>query len=165
MKRARAARPQSTPEELRDELLRFIQRHFYTDNIAFQKDRPRLLKWVVLKPAAWLEERGVTVSPERYINILRDRILMEALRHGTGEVKYVPAYLGRVVDLHLAHHGEEYYQAAKTLRDASDGALRLAKAGIGSAPDPVRQLASAARLLRAKKRPAKGPVKTQLTLL
>ena len=160
-------RRQQTSQELRDELLRFIQVHFYPSNpLQFAKDRPRLLEWVVLKVARWLDIRSVTVTPERYLEIVRDRILMPALQHGsTGQISYLPAWLGKVVDSHMAVHGEDYYYAAKTARDATQGALAIARAGIGQS-DPIRDLAAAARLLKtAPKRPSKPPIKAQLNLL
>ncbi len=163
----RPFRRQQTSQELRDELLRFIQVHFYPSNlIQFAKDRPNLMRWVVLKFAAWLTSRGVTVTPERYLDIVRDNILMPALQHGsTGQIAYLPAWLGKAVDTHLAHHGEEYYYSAKTARDATQGALAIARAGIGQS-DPIRDLATASRLLKTgKKRPSKPPIKAQLNLL
>lgn len=98
MKPKRPQRKQPTPQELRDELLRFIQTHFYPGHaVAFAKDTPRLLSWVVLKLAVYLNSRAVSISTERYLEIMK-AVLMDALRFGdTGKITYLPAWLGKVV--------------------------------------------------------------------
>ena len=158
---------QPTSPELLEELLRFIQSKFYpSDPIGFAKDKRRLLDWVVFEFARWLEDRAVTLPPHRFLAIVRDSILMEAVRHGnTGNIIYRPAWLRMVVQSHLEHHGEEYYEEGKSIRTLSDRALWAAQRATSPAPDPVRELAQAARLLKAHKRPQKAPVKQQLTLL
>lgn len=164
----RQPRRQATPLEIRDELLRFIQSKFYpADPVNFAKDRPRLLKWVVLKFASYLDDRGVTIPANRYLEIMRDQVLMEAVRFGrTDEIKYRPAWLGKVVELHLDHHGEDYYEEGKSLRNQVDQALAIARSGVQrSDRDPVRDLAQASRLLTGKKRPFKSLKKDQLNLL
>ena len=159
---------QPTSPELLDELLRFIQVKFYpSDPIAFAKDKPRLLDWVVFEFARWLQTRGVTLPPQRFLEIIRDTILMEAIRHGnTGNIAYLPAWLRAVVQSHLVHHGEDYYEEGKCIRALADRALWATQRATQAAPDPVRDLAAASALLRrAQKRPSKAPIKAQLTLL
>lgn len=137
---------QPTPLEIRDELLRFIRTKFYPDdNVEFAKDQPRLLKWVVLRFAKYLDDHGHTLAPRRYLEIMRDQILMEALRHG-----------------------EEYLEEAKSIRASVDAALFAAGPLRQAAPDAVRELAAAERLVKAgkaKRGPKNTPVKDQLTLL
>jgi hypothetical protein len=167
----RPAVKQPTSPELLEELLRFIQTHFYpSDPIGFVKDRPRLLSWVVLRLATWLEERAVTLPPARYLEIVRDKMLMEALRHGnTSKVNYRPAWLRMVVQSHLDHHGEDYYEEGKSIRALTEHAILVAGQLTQRAPDPVRDLATLARLQatsrKAPKATIKAPVKQQLTLL
>jgi hypothetical protein len=163
---------QPTPIEIRDELLRFIQTKFYQgDQVSFLKDRPRLLKWVILKLADYLDDKAVTIPAGRYLEIMRDKVLMNAVRFGkTEQIKYRPAWLGVVVDQHLAHHGEEYYEEAKSIRNLVDNALTIAHSRpVHDQPDPVRELARAARLLDGRNSPkmaAKKRVKNdQLSLL
>jgi len=162
---------QPTSPELLEELLRFIQVQFYpSDPIAFAKDKPRLLDWVVFEFARWLQSRGVTLPPRRFLEIIRDTVLMDAIRHGnTGKIIYRPAWLRSIVQSHLAHHGEEYYEEGKSIRTISDRALWAAQRPTAPAPDPVRELATTAHLLRlsqrSKKTAQKPPIKAQLTLL
>ena len=158
---------QPTSPELQDELLRFIQTKFYPgEAVRFVKDTPRLLSWVIREFATWLEDRAVTLPPDRYLAIMRDVILMDAVRHGnTGAIAYIPAWLRAVVQSHLAHHGEEYYEEGKSIRTLAERALWATQRQAVPAPDPIRELATAARLARPKKRLSKPPVKDQLTLL
>ena len=158
---------QYTSQEIRDELLRFIEQKFYPGQpVAFAKDRPRLLKWVVFEFSTWLDRREVTLPSQRFLQILRDQVLMEAVRNGnTGAIDYRPGYLRHVVQQHLAHHGDEIYEEAKSIRTLADRALWATQRIAPAAPDPVRELASAARLLKSAKRPVKRPENDQLTLL
>ena len=161
---------QATSQELLDALCDFVRRKFYpTDPVEFAKDRPRLLKWVILYPAKWLDERSVTMPPDRYRAVL-ESVLMDALRFGaTGQITYRPAWLAQVVQSHFRAHGEEYYETAKALRDLAPNALRTILTNrVAPPPDPVRELALAARLLKTKKRKSQQsspPVNPQLTLL
>ena len=157
---------QPTSQELLDALCEFIRRKFYPEHaVSFCKDRPRLLKWVVLYPAGWFNSRGVTVTPERYKAILED-ILINALRFSEpSKVTYLPAYLRQVVQSHFRIHGEDYYAAAKAVRNLVEHAVIVAGHARVQALDPVRELATAARLLRVKKAPRKQAVNNQLTLL
>ena len=109
-----SSRRQSTPQELRDDLLAFLERKFYpTHHIAFLKDRTRLLDWVVLWPAKWFDDRGVTVPADRYKAIFMG-VFLDGLRFGnTGNITYLPAWLAKVIQSHFAMHGEEYYEQAK----------------------------------------------------
>ena len=125
---------------------------------------------MILEFARWLEHRAVTLPSDRFLAIIRDTILMEALRHGnTSKIAYRPAWLRAIVQSHLAHHGEEYYEEGKSIRMLAERALWAAQRSTQPAPDPVRDLAVAAKLLRISKRapkcPSKHPVKAQLTLL
>ncbi len=160
MKSTRPTQRTLTSTDLRDELLGFIRGKFYSgDTVGFSKDRRRLLDWVVLEPARWLDERGVTISADSYRSLFLDQrsgVLLEAIRHGaTDEIRYRPAWLRQVIQSHLRIHGDELYQAAKSAAVAIENALSLAGRMTGvRPPDPVREMAAAASLLRSSKRPA-----------
>ena len=167
----RAPVKQPTSPELLEELLRFLAEKFYAgDPVAFAKDKPRLLDWVVFEFVRWLTRRGVSLRSDRFLAILRDTILMEALQCGnTGNIGYRPAWLRTVVQRHLQHHGEDYYAEGKSMRALAESALWAAQRATAPAPDPIRDLAATAKLLtiakRSPKRPVKPAVKSQLTLL
>ena len=167
MKRADlASRPkQPTPKELTDDLLGFVQRKFYAgEGVAFAKDRSRLLSWVILWPASWLNGKGVSITTESYRKIVMD-VLMEAVVHGTEKVRYRPAWLKQVVQSYFRIHGEEIYEAAKAIRGLVENALVLAGKPGTARPDPIRELVAARALLTAPKAARKTSVKDQLTLL
>lgn len=122
----------------------------------------------MLKLASYLDEKAVSISTARYQEIMQS-VLMEALRFGdTGNITYLPAWLGRCVESHLAVHGEKYYEEGKANRDNVQthlaGALKIAQAGV-QGRDPIREMADAARLLKGKKRVFKPASKEQLNLL
>ncbi len=153
---------QPTPEDVRDAVLLVIERHFYRDQrVSFLKDRSRLLQWVVLWPATWLDERGVTISPARYQEILigPKGILIEALRYGeTGQIGYLPGWLRKCVQSHFKVNGERIYEEAKSVQAIADHLLL--QVGRTTAPqvDPIRQLADAAKLLSApRSKPRRAP--------
>lgn len=159
-------RKQPTPDDLVAGLLTFIRTKFYAENFgAFAKDKRRLLDWVVLYPARWFDERGVTVPATRYREILTGILLQSVQLGNTGAITYPPAWLAKVVQSHFAHHGDELYEEAKSMRNLVETALLVAGQARRSDPDPVRELAQAARLLRSKKVTEKRRSNGQLTLL
>jgi len=161
-------RRQQTSPELIGECLDFLERKFYLGHpIPFSKDRPRLLAWVVLWPARWFNKRGVTISPERYREIFM-HVFLEAIAHGfQSKITYPPAYLAHVIQSHFDHHGEEYYEAAKSIRDNTvlKGILAGQLQPSAAQPDPIREMAQAARLLATKKKAPLTTKPNQLTLI
>ena len=162
---ARAKQPVAA--EIKDNICDFISRHYYPgDRVRFLKDRTFLLREVVLWPAKWFDGRGVTVPGQRYQDLMISGgkppgILMDALRYGEPP-KYPPAYLMACVQRHFDVHGESLYEEAKAVTWTIDRVLSGLRAkGETTQPDPVRELARAASLLRAPKRVVKAPV-TQL---
>jgi hypothetical protein len=158
-------RKQPTSLELRDDLLDFLQRKFYAGHaVNFAKDQPRLLKWVVLWPAAWLVGRGVTVTEQKYREIFMS-VFMDALRFGDAtKVTYLPAYLRQIIQSHFRMHGDEIYAAAKSMRNLTENALLLAGKPSATDRDPVAELAAASRLLKARKKTVTAPLTGQLSM-
>ena len=148
-------------KELTDDLLAFIQRQFYEgDPAGFGKDKRRLLLWVVLWPATYLEERGVTLPAARQKEIFISTIMLALQQGNTGGIKYRPAWLGRVIQSHFKIHWDEIYQEAKSVRSLADHALLVAgRLPSPQAPDPTRAMADAARLLKGSKRKVKPAFK------
>lgn len=162
-------RKQPTPAELTDSLLEFIQARFYPGHaVAFAKDKPRILAWVILWPATWLYERGVTLTTDRYGQIIRT-ILLDALAHANPDaIKYLPAWMRQTLQSHFAHHGDEIYDEAKQLRTQVEHLMADISTRQSPVPDLARDLIQARKILTAGPRPKpsqKSPVKAQLTLL
>lgn len=170
MKPSRTQIKQPRSDEVRDTILNFIRTHFYQGQyVNFVKHRRHLLQWVVFRLAVYLDSKSVTIPPQRYIEIMcvKPGILMEALRFGnTGNITYLPAWLGKCVQSHLAVHGENYYEEGKTLRNTLDATLKFAQKQVSTiTPDATRELAAAARLLKGPKRVVKKPLNQQRDLL
>lgn len=161
---------QQISEELRGFCLSFLQRKFYTGrDREFTKQRQDLLRWVVLWPAQWFDRRGVTIAPDQYREIF-EKVFMDSIRFGDIEnIQYPPAWLAKVIQSHFHIHGEDYYEAAKSVRTMTENALLYAQKHPTQAPDPVRELAQAARLIKprnhGKRKAVLDQKKDQLTLL
>lgn len=160
---------QPTPKELTDSLLDFLRRKFYDgpgDDRRFQMERSRLLDWVVLWPAAWLNNSGVTLHGEAYKEVFF-KTFLEADMHRASKIQYRPAWLRQVIQSHWKTHGEKYYNEAKTVRSVSDHVLLVAGQHRQAQPDPVREMANARQIICSKGRLArpKPPANDQLTLL
>lgn len=134
---------QECPADLVAGLMEFVRRKFYP---AYPSDPAVKKQWfqdqgflktrVVLWPAGWLNERGVTLSPNRYREILC-KVLTEAAIHGTtAKIQYYPAYLAKCVQSHFKIHEDEIYVEAKTVRTALDRAV-LALGRIKAEAPPV----------------------------
>jgi hypothetical protein len=68
-------------------------------------------------PAAWLEQRKVPMSPERYRAILGGILDTMGANGKLTAVTYPGAYLLHVVQQHMEHHGDTYYQECKGARN------------------------------------------------
>lgn len=109
---------QSTPEEVIQNLLQVIRSGFYSDldPKKWFQDRQFILKNVVLWPATWLDDKGVTLSPDRYKAIIYE-VIQGIKHHGKTEaVGYWPGYLKHCLQQHFIHHGDEIYEEAKSFR-------------------------------------------------
>ncbi len=164
---ARPATRQPTPAELTGKCLSFLQRKFYEGHgDTFAQDRQRLLKWVVLYPAQYLNEQGVTLPLDRYQQIFESVFMDAAMFQKQEVIRYLPGYLAIVMKRHFDYHGEEYYNEGKSIRAVADHVLlTVGQPAVQAAPDPIRDLARAARLLKAKTKGFKQEFKDQLNLL
>ena len=68
---------QPTPEAMTADLLNFLRTKFYQgEAVQLAKDHRRLLAWVVLWPASWLNAREVTIHGEAYKQIFYHAFVM-----------------------------------------------------------------------------------------
>ena len=152
---------QPTPVELRDACLNFLRTKFYQgDDKGFYQERTDLLRWVVLWPASWLNGKRVTIHGDQYREIFI-KVFMQAAAHMESKVKYRPAYFREVIQSHFRMHGEEYYEAAKAIRNLVESTMLLIGQRPASEADPVKELAAARALIAVPKR-KQAPVKTVL---
>lgn len=160
---------QPTPAEMLDSCLSVVEAKFYPGHrVAFEKDKPRLLAWVIFYPAKWLNERGVTIPATRYLEVFR-AIMIDAAAHGDlGSITYLPAWLAKVIQSHFAMHGEELYDEAKAMRNLVENAIVVAGRHIQPETDVVQAMVDANRVLNVAKgrRKVIKPVRNdQLTFL
>jgi hypothetical protein len=158
-KRPAPERPrQDVGRQIVDDLLGVIRGQFYPDAKSFYQDRAFLQRNVVLWPAKWLDQRGVTLPPARYKEILLE-VFTGIKQHGqTGAVRYWPGYLMKCVQDHFKHHGEDYYEEGKSVRNLAERAVMAAALAGKDRPvadDSVRQLAKAQALVALPKRQPK----------
>ena len=163
-----AQRPaQETPAEIVADLMGAIRGQFYADlpEQKWWQDQRLIKSWVVLWPARWLEQRGVTLRPERYKEIVLG-ILDTIKRHGaTASVEYWPRYLAKCLQDHFKHHGDEYYEEGKALRAVVESALARAQRAQAAQPDPVRVLAEAGQVLATTTRRRTAPTQPRQAML
>jgi hypothetical protein len=107
-------------------LLATVRRRFYPNAAAarsFHRDR-RTLAYALSWPAAWLDQRGLSCTQERYQNLVLERL--EAIAaHGDPERygAYFPAYLLKTIQDWFTWHGEDLYNELKHARNAMEMAL------------------------------------------
>lgn len=152
------ARVTKAPDVMIEELLAALNTSFYAgkDAKAWLRDA-RDLKLVLLWPATWLTQRGISLPADRYEAILRE-IIGGIRQHGdTAAIRHFPTYFAHTVQRWFVHHGEELYEERKRARNFMDAALRAATRNASAEPDPTAALAAAHRVLATGKRAAKAP--------
>lgn len=152
-----------------DDYLHRLRNQFYDDVKKFSQQRWILIKGIT-ELADWLEIRGARLPDRRYRQIL-DEIIVGIQRYGdTGRIQYFCRYFLHVVQKHIAHHGEAYYEEAKSFRNALDQATdtltgKAAKKVQEAKDDTTDRLAEIHRAIRIKaRRPAKK-LADQMTFL
>jgi hypothetical protein len=111
-----------------DELLHALRLRFYAQRPAdYHRDRHRLLH-ALTWPATWLDECGLTCSPQRYQTLIEQRLHAIAA-HGdpTRYGAYFPAYLLKCLQDWFDRHGEDLYSELKHIRNALDQLLASAR--------------------------------------
>ena len=111
-----------------EELLGAIRLRFYVHRPAdYPRDRQRLL-YALTWPATWLDERGLTCSPQRYQTLIGDR-LQAIAAHGHPAVygAYFPTYLLKCIQDFFNRYGDELYTELKHVRNALDQLLASAR--------------------------------------
>ena len=156
-----ARQKQQTPDEIINQIMGYVRSVFYWNHKNdWFKDQHFIKSKIVTWPARWLDDRGVTVKPERYKEILIG-IFKTVKNYGQTEtVKYWPGYLLHCVHEHFKHHGDEIYEEGKSLRNIMDAILLKCKQS--RPPDPVATIAQVNKALATaarKKKPT--PAKQQ----
>ena len=109
----------------------------------------------ICHPAKYLDDLGVRISAKRYQDILTT-VIRTINRHGNvAEMRSPGRYLGKAVQEHMRHHGEEYYEIGKRSRDAIadtlSGILSGVRVGKKTVDETVPVLAATHRAIAAAK--------------
>ena len=111
-----------------EELLLAIRLRFYAGRPShYHRDRQRLL-YALTWPATWLDERGLTCSPQRYHTLIEDR-LQAIAAHGNPVASgaYFPTYLLKCLQDFFSRYGDDLYSELKHIRNALDQLLASAR--------------------------------------
>lgn len=123
-----------------------------------------LVQRVVTYPAAWLNKRGLFVSPERYRELFLE-LLQDIKRNARAEMKFPPAYLLKSVQDHMRFNADRYNNEGKDARSLADRALALAAAVPAKDPaELVKTLAEVNRLIQRPSRRRRASVVQEPTL-
>jgi hypothetical protein len=141
-----------------EHLLRRLREEFLPDYKAFQQQR-RLLQIAIAHPAHYLKIRGVTIPARRLIEI-HETIITGIRRHGDlAKIKFFGAYYLAIVQAHMRHQGERYYNEGKAARNAVERAMDALRARPVQDDAACHQLAELHDLLKAgaPKKPRRKP--------
>jgi len=162
-----ATRDPAPLDAVTTELLHTIRLRFHLPRPAdYPRDRRRLLH-ALTWPATWLDERGLTCTPQRYQALIDQRLRAIAV-HGNPAAygAYFPTYLLKCIQDWFAHHGEQLYSELKHIRNALDQVLASARFAERVQRD-ARQLdllVSTHRILEQRRAVPRNPGAEQLTL-
>lgn len=155
--------------QLIEDMLRMLER-FYPDNKkAFKQQRKFLVDGIMLLPR-YLKKRAVTLPDDRLRKIITALIFDIQRKGGISEYRFFCRYWLKVVQTHLAHHGDEYYEEGKSLRNALDkftstliGDLseKDAKRLTAAQDDITEQLVALDRIFKSGPRPGKKKADSQ----
>jgi hypothetical protein len=111
-----------TAADFTTEQLALIWKMFFakTPERQFFQERD-FLRQAISYPAAHLRERyGVSATDSLYRRIIKTVIDTIVLKGNRAKIQRFSVYFLHCVQEHMKHHGEEYYDAAKTARSAAD---------------------------------------------
>ncbi len=138
-----------TAEELTAEMLAELRREFFKRSTDKQfNQEAHLLRQAIYFPARYLNDRGARALPSKYRQILRIVIQTIKAKGNRAKIHRFSVYFLHCVQEHMKHHGDEYYQAAKSARPVAsllDPALRRLQSQ--EARDATEVLAQAHRFL------------------
>ncbi len=144
------------------DFLHVLRNQFYPDDAkGFYQQRSLLIRGITY-PASYLSERGVGLTEADHRRILTDQIRGIQHHGATQKIRFFGRYWLHVIQQHMRHHGETYYDSGKTIRTLAASGLDSIKAkAAASALDTTDRLAeihAAIRLpARRKKQAQKRP--------
>ena len=155
--KARKTNPDEQPkrrdsaEDLTRDLLTAVRGQFYSNlpEKRWFQEYNLILSNVVLWPAKWLDDRGVSLPPHRYKEAFLG-VLDTVKRNGdTANIKTPARYLAMCVQSHFKVNGDRYYEEAKATRSVAGDIVDVLRKSIKHDRDPVAEMAVAGRKLEA----------------
>jgi hypothetical protein len=143
------------PDVMVEELMQMIRGQFYGDAGArtWPRDQQVIRRDVVLWPAAWLKDKGLTMTPVRYRALLIEKLNDVKRNCAQASFKYLPAYLAKCVQDHFRFHEDEINAEAKAITGSVHSVLSKLK--VAPAADPIWAMAGVHAILTARKRAKK----------
>lgn len=145
-------------ERIVKDFLHVLRNQFYPDDAkAFYQQRWLLIK-AISYPSSYLAARQVGLTEADHRKLLTEQI--RAIQHhgNTRQIKFFGRYFLHVIQQHMVHHGEDYYESGKAIRAWADSALENLKTKAAlQALDETDRLASlhaSIAVPKRKKKPA-----------
>jgi hypothetical protein len=170
VKRGRQSQVKRTAPDLRpaapggasrivQDFLHVLRNQFYADDTKGFFQQRWLLVRGICHPAKYLADRGVGLTEADHRKLLTDQI--RAIQHhgSTSSIRFFGRYWLHVVQEHMKHHGEDYYDSGKKLRQVAEAAVDSIRASAATqaleVTDRLSEIATAVRPpARRKKRSA-----------
>lgn len=150
-----------TADDLTAAMLVELRRKFFHRNERLFYQERALLIQAIAFPARYLNDRGAKAPASKYRSILRLVIRTIKAMGRIGAIHSFGHYFLHAVQLHMQHHGDDYYQEAKAPRSIASlldpAARKLAAAEAATVTDALAQAhrALATKAGRKKAAPAK----------
>lgn len=144
-----------------------LRRTFFARTPAkrFYQEKSRLLSAISF-PAAHLKERYGVSTPATLSSAILSNVVQTIVKKGNrAKIERFSVYFLHCVQEHMAHHGEEYYERAKTsLRAAESLPDIMAKVRLGDIERSTEVMVSLHRTLKSKGGRKKQRAEAQPTL-
>lgn len=152
-------RKQAAPADAVRELLQIVRRLFYrgVPDKGYFQDVSLLKRNVILWPAWWFDDKGLSLPAERYTDIMRN-LFAEIASKGQ-RPKYVPGYLAKCVQDHFRIQGERYLTEAKAMSSRVDAII--ARLGSNQAQAARAKLAEVRQLAALRQATKPGGPRTK----
>lgn len=153
----RPAEPGGASRIVQD-FLHVLRNQFYADDPKGFFQQRWLLVRGISYPAKYLADRGVGLTEADHRELLTNQIRGIQHHGDTRAIRFFGRYWLHVIQQHMKHHGEDYYDSGKKLRQVADTAIESirgqAAAQALEVTDRLAEIAAAIRPPTRRKKPA-----------
>lgn len=156
-----------TADQFTSEMLAVLRREFFAsaiDEKEFFQEKDLLLQ-AIAYPARYLNDRGAVALPSKYRAILRTVVGTIKAKGNRRQIRRFSVYFLHCVQEHMKHHGDDYYQDAKSARPVAsllEPALRRLQASEATRTTAALSEAHRALSSRAGRRKTSPPKQPEL---